>query len=204
MAKTTGGGAGGGSASKKSGARDEYFKDADVGTVARSLESYAKVDKWNRSSVYQAGFNDDAQGVIDEIASGNFGFASDVAKTVAKYNYKISPKQAYIIASAAVNNKVESLLGNASVYATTGSRLKIIFQPYIKPSRSKPKTYRQLQKAAATAHMPKKDNIVAAMKRRGVNSTAAWKTVNTYYSEIAKSSAGGGTKDVIDLFMGKV
>ena len=82
---------------------------------------YAKEDRWNNNSAYQAGFNDDAQSVIDEVAKGNYGLASDIAKTVQKYNYNISEKQAYHIAKAAVEIKVDML------YKSDG-KLKIIFE----------------------------------------------------------------------------
>lgn len=120
----------------------------------------------------------------------------DVANTVKKYGYKISGKQAYVIANAAVRNKSKWLLNG-------NNELDFIFTPPSAP-KPKPKTVRQLQKAAAVSHMPKKENIVSAMKRRGVDSSTAWRTLNAHYSDIAKNSAGGGTKDVLDLFMGKI
>lgn len=174
------------------------FSEVDVNEVAKGLKQYAKVDRWNKNTAYSLGFNDDAQGVIDDVAKMNVGFASDVAKTVQKYNYTISDKQAFVIASAAVKNKSNALLTRRS----GTDELRTIFKKV--EVRTKPKTVRQLQKAAATAHMPKKENIVSAMKRRGVNSSKAWKIVNNNYSSIAQQTAGGGTKDVIELFMSKV
>lgn len=174
------------------------FENVDASTVANSLSRYARVDKWNDNSSYRMGFEDDARMVIDNVAEINVGFASDIAKTVQKYNYKISDKQAFVIASAAIKNKIPSLLTRSN--GQMG--LKPIFQKI--ESKPKPKTVRQLQKASATAHMPKKDNIVAALKRRGLNGSQAWKVVNNNYASIAKQSAGGSTRDVIDLFMSKV
>ena len=84
----------------------------DVQDVKRGLLDYAKIDRWNRSNDYYWGFNDQAQTVIDRVAAGNFGFPSQVAQTVKKYNYRISEKQAYVIAKAAVDNDVAGLRGN--------------------------------------------------------------------------------------------
>ena len=83
----------------------------DVQDVKRGLLNYAQIDRWNRSNDYHLGFNDQAQTVIDRVAAGNFGFPSQVAQTVKKYNYRISEKQAYVIAKAAVDNEVTGLRG---------------------------------------------------------------------------------------------
>lgn len=83
----------------------------DIQSVKRGLIRYAKEDKWNRNTEYRLGFNSDAQGVIDQVAKGNYGFASQVAETVRRYGYRISEKQAYVIARAAVENNL-SLLRN--------------------------------------------------------------------------------------------
>ena len=72
--------------------------------VKSALVRYAKSDKWNRNSEYNLGMNDDAQWVIDMVADGSFGFASDIANTIKKYNYSVSEKQAYWIAKTAVEN----------------------------------------------------------------------------------------------------
>lgn len=174
------------------------FGTADASTIANSLSRYARIDRWNENSSHKMGWEDDARAVIDNVSEINIGFASEVARTVQKYNYKISDKQAFVIASAAIKNKVPSLLTRTN--GTTG--LKPIFQKV--EVRAKPKTVRQLEKAKATAHMPKKENIVAALKRRGVNSSQAWKVVNNNYASIAQQSTGGSTRNVIDLFMNKI
>ena len=72
---------------------------------------YARENRWNRNSEYSLGMNAQAQNVIDQVADGNHGFASQVAQTVRKYNYRISEKQAYVIAKAAVDNEVAGLRG---------------------------------------------------------------------------------------------
>lgn len=81
----------------------------DVQSVKSGLVRYAMADKRNRNSEYRLGFNDDAQSVVDNVAKGNYGFASQVAQTVQRYNYRISEKQAYVIARAAVENEVTGL-----------------------------------------------------------------------------------------------
>lgn len=80
-----------------------------IQVVKSALVRYAKVDKWNRNTEYNLGMNDDAQWLIDQVAEGNFGFASDIANTVKKYNYSVSEKQAYWIAKIAVENLNEKL-----------------------------------------------------------------------------------------------
>lgn len=96
MAKTSGG---------VRGATAKNRPVPDVQAVKRALLYYAQENRWLRNLDYELGFNGDAQAVIDDIAKKNLGFASQVAQTVKKYNYRISEKQAYIIARAAVDIK---------------------------------------------------------------------------------------------------
>ena len=75
--------------------------------VKQFICSFAFSSNWNNSS--RADMDNDAQSVIGYVANGNLGFASEIAQTVEKYK-KISVKQAYWIAKAAVeNNKVERI-----------------------------------------------------------------------------------------------
>ena len=97
-------------------------ENPDIQRVKRGLLVYSKIDKWNRNTNYRLGFNDDAHSVIDDVADNNWGFASEVAKTVRKYNYRISEKQAYIIAKAAVENK------STFLWESNNKELKIIFK----------------------------------------------------------------------------
>lgn len=63
----------------------------------------------------------------------------------------------------------------------------------------KTSTLRQMastKKQATTSPFPKKDNIVAALRRRGVSVSNAWKVVNKHYKDIS-----GSTKDVVELFL---
>jgi len=82
-----------------------------IALVKESLMNYAKMDRWNDNTSYHMGFNDDAMQVVEEVAKGNYGFASQVAQTATnspnwdKYGYRLSEKQAYIIARAAVENQ---------------------------------------------------------------------------------------------------
>lgn len=104
MAKTSGG-----VRSSISSGRSNKRDPIDVQSVKRGLIDYAKEDRWNRNIEYHLGMNAQAQGVIDQVADGNYGFASQVAQTVRKYNYRISEKQAYVIAKSAVDNEVPGL-----------------------------------------------------------------------------------------------
>lgn len=49
-----------------------------------------------------------AHAVVCGVHEGNYGFASEVAATVLKYN-RASEKQAYVIARAAVENNISAL-----------------------------------------------------------------------------------------------
>ena len=61
-----------------------------------------------------------ANRIIAAVKDGNFGFASDIAATIAKYG-KVSEKQAYWIARTAWENDLDALFceeeGMASIYA---------------------------------------------------------------------------------------
>ncbi len=82
--------------------------------VKQALQQYSKTDKWNQSTAYHMGFNDDAQSLIEKVAGGDYGFATQVAKTAVNSpnwdngGYQLSEKQAYVIAKAAVENKLAS------------------------------------------------------------------------------------------------
>jgi hypothetical protein len=67
---------------------------------------YARIDKWNNNSA--SSFNDEAQTIIDLVARGSYGFASDIAHTVVNSKFYISEKQAYWIAKIAVENNLAS------------------------------------------------------------------------------------------------
>jgi hypothetical protein len=74
--------------------------------VKSFLVRYAKIDRWNNNSSTE--FNDEAQSIIEIVAKGNYGFASEIAQTVVKYNFSISEKQAYWISLTAVENEMLS------------------------------------------------------------------------------------------------
>lgn len=93
----------------------------DIQKVKGALVAYAREDKWNKNTAYELGFNGDAQSVIEQVANSAFGFASEIAQTVVKYNFKISEKQAYWIAKAAVENNVSMLFDR-------NNELKVIFE----------------------------------------------------------------------------
>lgn len=83
-----------------------------IQSVKQSILSYSKTDKWNNHTAYSLGFNDEVQGAIEQLASGNYGFPSQVAKTIIgktgwnKNGAFVSEKQAYHIAKGLVSNKL--------------------------------------------------------------------------------------------------
>ena len=112
MAKGSGGtrGASGGGSSRSKGFNlPEGF--TDVQTVKEALMHYAKQDAWNKNTEYRLGFNADAMGVIEDIAKGDHGLATTIAKDLTsrpnwnKYGANLSEKQAYVLAKAAVEGK---------------------------------------------------------------------------------------------------
>lgn len=87
----------------------EYNKTV-VNDVKNALIAYGKIDRWNRSSAYHMGYNDDALTVVERVANANLGLATTIAKqATSSKQYKtsgvtLSEKQAYVIADAAVKN----------------------------------------------------------------------------------------------------
>lgn len=83
-----------------------------INDVSRALQRYSKVDRWNNNTAYNLGFNSDAQKVVERLSEGNYGIATDIAKRAVlnpnwnKYGYNFSDKQAYVIAKAALENKL--------------------------------------------------------------------------------------------------
>lgn len=117
MSKGNGGTRGSGRPSSSGG---NYVPNTAEGIqyVKSQLMRFTQVDRWNRNTEYQLGLNDEAQFVVEMVAKGNYGFASQVAQTAVnspnwnQNGYKLSEKQAYIIASAAVQNKLVSQTDN--------------------------------------------------------------------------------------------
>ena len=89
----------------------EYNKQT-VNDVKEALMQYSKIDKWNNNSAYQNGYNDDALTVIEKVANADAGLATTIAKqavSTKRYNENgvtLSEKQAYVIADAAVKNRL--------------------------------------------------------------------------------------------------
>lgn len=108
MAKASGGTRGGGASGRSGGKADMSF--TDVETVAGALKQYSSVDRWNKNTEYQMGFNDDAQGLVEQLAKGDYGLASTIAKQATerpgwnKYGANFSDKQSYVMAKAAVEH----------------------------------------------------------------------------------------------------
>lgn len=109
MAKTSGGVRG-------TTAKNRPF--ANIQTVKEFILENAHLDSWQRAKARYS--SDDIEknyivkDIIDDVISKNTEFASQVAQTVKKYNYRISEKQAYVIARSAVEGKAEHLYGYKS------------------------------------------------------------------------------------------
>lgn len=84
----------------------------DVQSIKEGIMSYQRIDRWNNNSSYAMGFNADAQSVIEDVAKGDYGLATEIAKRAVenpnfdKYGSNLSEKQAYVIAKAAYDNKL--------------------------------------------------------------------------------------------------
>lgn len=96
----------------------EYTKTT-VNDVKNALMAYGKVDRWNNSSAYDMGYNDDALTVVERVADANLGLATTIAKQATHskqyktYGVTLSEKQAYVIADAAVKN---GLVPNKTIF----------------------------------------------------------------------------------------
>lgn len=101
MAKTSGGNRGGG--------KKNDFSKVEVNDVKQGLMTYAREYQGRYGTLSPKDYNSDAQRVIDVVADGNFGFASQVATSVKNSGYRISEKQAYVIARATIENKVKQI-----------------------------------------------------------------------------------------------
>lgn len=122
----------GGKGRKTSSAKADWelFDEKDViNEVKKSLMTYPSENRWNNSNDDRMGFIDITQHTVNQLADGNYGFASDVAKTVQKYRYKASEKQAYVMAKAAVENKISSLTKSG------GNKLESIYRPLTKEEK---------------------------------------------------------------------
>lgn len=124
MSKGSGGtrrsGAGGGRSAKTQTA-EEYNNDlgVTVQSIKGALLSYASIDRWNRSNDYHLGFNGEATGLVEDLAKGDYGLASTIAKQAVErngwgqYGARFSEKQAYVLAKAAYDNK---LIGDHAIH----------------------------------------------------------------------------------------
>lgn len=159
-----------------------------ISQVKRMLENYTYFDGRNKAFEHDMGWNDQAQVLVDNVADGNYGFASDVAKTVVSRKYRsISEKQAYVIARAAVENKVSGV--NKGIFEYTPPKP----EPYWKTVR---------KRSSSSSILPKKDNVVAALKRRGMTGTQAWRLVKDKWSTVTSGiSTKIKTGDLVDLLL---
>lgn len=83
-----------------------------VEAVQTALRDYSRTDYKGRYEDYRAGFNADAQGLVEKIAEGDYGLASTIARQAverpgwSKYGASFSDKQQYVLARAAVENAI--------------------------------------------------------------------------------------------------
>jgi hypothetical protein len=111
MAKGSGGtrGAAGGGSARRGNFDPDYN---DVNTVAKQLMNDLNISPYDMHFNFNSDDNATAAGIVEDVAKGNYGFASEVAKTVAdrkpgnriNWTYGVSEKQAYVIAKAATEH----------------------------------------------------------------------------------------------------
>lgn len=85
---------------------------ANIYTVKEFILKNAHLDSWQRAKARYSSDNIEKNYIVKDIiddVSKNTDFASQVAQTVKKYNYRMSEKQAYVIARSAVEMKAEHL-----------------------------------------------------------------------------------------------
>ena len=119
MGARSGGGAGGGMGSRSGGGGGSAIPNTPtaIQSVKNSIMSYSRTDKWNKNTAYNMGFNDDVQGAIEKLAKGDYGFPSQVAKSVtSRPGWKqngatVSEKQAYHLAKGIIDNKLAQPTG---------------------------------------------------------------------------------------------
>ena len=111
MGRGHGGTRSSGASSKSAAPKGNFDPDyGDVNIVKDNLMRYVPMDKWNRNTDYQMGLNDMAQGIVEDVAKGDYGVATDIAQRAVnspnwnKYGYNLSEKQAYVVAKAAVEH----------------------------------------------------------------------------------------------------
>lgn len=117
MGGRAGGGASGGMGSWSRGGGSIPNTPQALQSVKNSIMAYSKTDKWNKNTAYNVGFNDDVQGAIESLAKGDYGFPSQVAKSVtSRPGWKqngatVSEKQAYHLAKGIIDNKLAKPTG---------------------------------------------------------------------------------------------
>lgn len=167
-------------------------KTLDINAVKKGLmvagAFNSREARWNNNASYHLGFHDDAQLVIDDVAKGR-SFASKVAQSVKQNNYRISEKQAYVIAKEAVEKKNKFLFGR-------DKKPKVIFesrQETVKITK-RPKGYK----------FPEPKEIRKALQAKGLSYMEADKIISSNYNSLRNKYAGKKTtKDILKLFLDK-
>ena len=182
MAKASGGTRGGGASGRSSAARGNFDADYnDVNIVAKQLMEDLNISPYELHGM-KAEWNSDAQGIIEDVAKGNYGFASEVAKTVAdrrpdnrlNWSYGISEKQSYVIAKAATEH---GLVPAKSQYS------KSKHEEWSRPSYQESK---KANKYAAYAASYTKSSTKTAVGSRVFDAKKGWGTI----SKIITKSTG--------------
>ena len=103
MAKGSGG-------TKSSSWRDKvnYNATEHIDMLKESIVSYSERTMYHNADGISKGFHDDVAALVSEISKGDYGLATNIAKS---YNnggsrFQLSEKQAYVLAKAAVDNNL--------------------------------------------------------------------------------------------------
>lgn len=158
----------------------------DINSVKNGLYAAGVKDRKNNNSTFALGFVDDAQSVVDSVAKGD-SFASKVAQSVQKYGYKMSEKQAYVIAKEAVETR------NKALFERDNKTVRPLFQKSEPEFKMAPKSERFLDIKEAK-------KIVR--KKTGMSAYDADKLVRANYSRILEEwkKNKGKRKDAIEYF----
>lgn len=107
--------------------KDMLFDNLDI-KMSKTFESsyYYNRERYDRD--YR--LCSEANTVVETIAAGDYGFASDIAKTVLANN-KISEKQAYWIARTAWENEIDCVFVDG--VALPDFKAEEITKPFYKP-----------------------------------------------------------------------
>lgn len=102
MAKASGG-------TKSSSWRDKNYNATEhIDMLKETIVSYSERTMYHNADGISKGFHEDIAALVSEISKGDYGIATNIAKS---YNnggsrFQLSEKQAYVLAKAAVDNNL--------------------------------------------------------------------------------------------------